>query len=134
VTLISLIVIAWISYDSARVMAEALAPLEQMESVRHVAIYGPWAMCVIAAIMLASMLVHVRARLARAREMRAKLQRAVQQEHAARQGAEEADHKKDQFLATAGDRSLAHRPKALDVQLHAQPACRPRRQRVRARA
>ena len=65
-----------------------------------IAIYGPWAMCAIAAILLASMLVHLRAVEARAREIHAELQRAVRREHAARQGAEEADHKKDQFLAT----------------------------------
>jgi signal transduction histidine kinase len=65
-----------------------------------IATYGPWALCAIAAIVLASMLVHLRAVEARAREIHAELQRAVRQEHAARQGAEEADHKKDQFLAT----------------------------------
>jgi len=100
VTLISLIAIAWISYDSARVMADAVSSLGHMDSVRRFAIYGPWAMCVIAAIMLVSILVHVAATQARAREIRAELQRAVRQEHDARQGAEEADHKKDQFLAT----------------------------------
>jgi len=100
VALISLIAIAWISYDSARVMADAVSSLGHMDSVRRFAIYGPWAMCVIAAIMLVSILVHVAATQARAREIRAELQRAVRQEHDARQGAEEADHKKDQFLAT----------------------------------
>jgi len=106
VTLMSLIAIAWISYDSARVMAEALDSFDQtrtvprIESARRFATYGPWAMCGIAGIMLASILVHVAASLARARKIRADLQRAVRQEHAAREGAEEADHKKDQFLAT----------------------------------
>lgn len=100
VTVISLIAIAWVSYDSARVMSDAVDSLGPMESARRFAIYGPWAMCAIAAIMLAWILVHVRATQARAREIRAELQRAVRQEHAARQGAEEADHKKDQFLAT----------------------------------
>ena len=100
VTLVSLIAIAWVSYDSARVMAETLDSVDQIESARRFAIYGPWAMCGISVIMLAWMLVHVRATQARAREVRAELQRAVRQEHAARQGAEEADHKKDQFLAT----------------------------------
>ena len=100
VTLISIIAIAWISYDSARVMADAVRSLGRMDSVRRFAMYGPWTMCVIAAIMLASILVHVAATQERAREIRADLLRAVRQEHAARQGAEEADHKKDQFLAT----------------------------------
>ena len=104
VTLISLIAIAWISYGSARVMADALDSLGhtelQREPARRFAMYGPWAMCAIAVIMLASILGHVAATLARAREIRADLLRAVRQEHAARQGAEEADHKKDQFLAT----------------------------------
>jgi signal transduction histidine kinase len=106
VTLISLIAIAWISYDSARVMAETVNSLDQADAVlrtasaRRFAIYGPWAMCAIAAIMLGSMLVRVRSMQVRARESRAELQRAVRLEHAARQGAEEADHKKDQFLAT----------------------------------
>lgn len=99
-TLVSLIGIAWVSYDSARVMADALDSVDHLQSARRFAIYGPWAMCGIAVIMLASMLVHVRATRARAREIRAELQRAVRQEHAAREGAEEADHKKDQFLAT----------------------------------
>lgn len=96
VTLISLIAIAWISYDAARAMADAVSSLGQMDSARRFAIFGPWVMCVIAAIMLVSILVHVRATQARDREMRAELQRAIRQEHAA----EEADHKKDQFLAT----------------------------------
>lgn len=106
VTLISLIAIAWISYDSARVMAAAVDSLDhpravlRIESARRFAMYGPWAMCVIAGIMLASMLGHVAATQARAREIRADLLRAVRQEHTARQGAEEADHRKDQFLAT----------------------------------
>lgn len=100
VTLISLIAIAWISYDSARAMAGAINSLDHLNSARRFATYGPWAMCGIAAIMLAWILVHVRATQERAREMRAELQRAVRQEHAAREGAEQADHKKDQFLAT----------------------------------
>ena len=100
VTLISLIAIAWISSHSALVMADAVNSLDHMESARRFAIYGPWAMCAIAAIMLASILVHVAATQAQAREIRADLLHAVRQEHAARQGAEEADHKKDQFLAT----------------------------------
>jgi signal transduction histidine kinase len=100
VTLISVIAIAWISYDSARSMAEALESLDHIQSVHRFAVYGPWAMCAIAALMLASALVYVAATQARARKIRADLQRAIRQEHAARQGAEEADHKKDQFLAT----------------------------------
>ena len=104
VTLISLIAIAWISYDSARAWADAVDSLGHTElqgaSARRFALYGPWAMCVIAVIMLAWIVVHVRATQARAREIRTELQRAVRQEHDARQGAEEADHKKDQFLAT----------------------------------
>lgn len=100
VTLLSLIVIAWLSYDSARAMAGAVNSPGQMDSARPFAIYGPWAMCVIAVIMLGWMLVHLRAAQTRAREIRAELQRAIREEHAARQGAEEADHKKDQFLAT----------------------------------
>lgn len=101
VTLISLMAMAWVSAHSANVMAEAADPLEQtrVESARRFAIYGPWAMCGISVILLASMLVHVRATLARARAIRAELQRAVHQEHTARQGAEEADHMKDLFLA-----------------------------------
>ena len=100
VALVSLIAIAWMSYDSARVMAGALDSVDHVESARRFAMYGPWAMCGIAVIMLASMLIHVRATQAQARKIRAELQRDIRQEHAARQGAEEADHKKDQFLAT----------------------------------
>lgn len=105
VTLISLVALAWISYDSARVMAETVGSLDadavpRIESARRFATYGPWAMCGITGIMLASLLVHVAATQARAWEIRADLQRAVRQEHAARQGAEESDHRKDQFLAT----------------------------------
>lgn len=95
VTLISLIAIAWISYDSARATAAAVDPLSHLDSARRLAIYGPWAMCVISAIMLAWVVVQVRATQAKAREVSGELQRAVRQEHAA----EEADHKKDQFLA-----------------------------------
>lgn len=103
--LLSLIAIAWISYDSARVMAEAVDSLgpthtARIESARRFAIYGPWAMYGVAAVTLASMMVYVAFTLERARETRHELQRAVRQEHTARQGAEEADHKKDQFLAT----------------------------------
>ena len=72
----------------------------RMESARRVAIYGPWGMCLIAVIMFSSMLVHIGATLERAREIRSELQRSVQREHVAREGAEEADHMKDQFLAT----------------------------------
>jgi signal transduction histidine kinase len=100
VTVISLIAIAWISYDSARVMAGALDSVDHIESARRFAMYGPWAMCGIATIMLASTLAYVRATQARARKIRAELHHAIRQEHAARKGAEEADHKKDQFLAT----------------------------------
>ena len=100
VALTSLIAIAWISSHSALVMAGAVDSLDHMESARRFAVYGPWAMCAIAAIMLASILVRVAATQAQAREIRADLLHAVRQEHAARQGAEEADHKKDQFLAT----------------------------------
>lgn len=100
VTLISLIAIAWMSYDSARLMADTARSLGHVEAVHRFAMYGPWVMCVIAAIMLASIVINVAATQTRAWEIRAELQRAVRQEHAARQGAEEADHKKDQFLAT----------------------------------
>lgn len=100
VILISLIAIAWVSYDTARVMAGALDSLGHPAPAHRFAVYGPWAMCGIAGVMLAWMLVYLRAMQARAGEIRAELQRAVREEHAARQGAEEADHKKDQFLAT----------------------------------
>ena len=105
VTLISLIAIAWLSSGSARAMAKAVESLDagavpRIEAARRFATYGPWAMGGIAGIMLASILVHAAATQARAWEIRADLQHAVRQEHAARQGAEEADHKKDQFLAT----------------------------------
>jgi signal transduction histidine kinase len=49
---------------------------------------------------LIATLVRARITLARARKLGAELQREVRQEHMARQGAEEADHLKDQFLAT----------------------------------
>lgn len=126
VTLVSLIAIAWISGRSARVLAGTIDSLRQpravpsetvatheeqeraslmasdarVESARRFAIYGPWGVCLIALVMLSSMLVRVRTMLARARETGVELQRAVRQEHLARQGAEEADHMKDQFLAT----------------------------------
>lgn len=126
VTLVSLIAIAWISDRSARVLAgtidslrharavqsEAVATDEEqeraspvafdarVESARRFAIYGPWGICLIAVVMLSAMLVRVRTTLARARETGVELQRAVRQEHMAREGAEEADHMKDQFLAT----------------------------------
>lgn len=110
VTLISLLVLAWISGRSARVLVAAAGHTSavQMEgdrldsrvdAARRIATYGPWAMCLLAVIMLSAMLVHVAATLARAREIRAALQRAVRQEHTARQGAEEADQMKNQFLA-----------------------------------
>ena len=98
VTVVSLIAIAWISGHSAGVLADSVG--DAPESARRFATYGPWALCLIAAIMLAAITVYVRATLARAQEIRAGLQRAIRQEHSARQGAEDADHKKDQFLAT----------------------------------
>ncbi|HEX9130556.1 MAG TPA: CHASE3 domain-containing protein, partial [Gemmatimonadaceae bacterium] len=70
------------------------------EAARRFAIYGPWSMCLIAVIILASMLVNVAPTLARAQEIRDELIRAVRKEHTARQSAEEADEVKDQFLAT----------------------------------
>lgn len=106
VTLVALIAIAWISSDSARHLAELAVSLDpahagmSIKSARRFAIYGPWVMCGIAGIMLATMLAHVHATSARARMIRADLQRAVRQEHTMRQGAEDADHKKDAFLAT----------------------------------
>lgn len=100
-TLISLIVLAWISYGSARVMAAAVDSRDaRLASARRIVTYGPWAISVTAGVMLASIVVHVASTQARARKIRVDLLRAVRQEHAARQGAEEADHKKDQFLAT----------------------------------
>ena len=98
VTVVSLIAIAWISGHSAGVLADSVGGAP--ESARRFATYGPWALCLIAAIMLAAIMVYLRSTLARAQEIRAGLQRAVRQEHTARQGAEDADHKKDQFLAT----------------------------------
>lgn len=102
IAIVSLIAIAWISGHSARVLAGAtVATLEEdVESARRFAIYGPWAVCLIAAIMLASITVYVRSTLARDQEIRGELERAVGQEHTARQGAEEVAQKKDQFLAT----------------------------------
>jgi signal transduction histidine kinase len=125
VTVVSLIAIAWVSGHSARVLAETIDSLRQprtvqsetvatheeerasltafdarVESARRFAIYGPWAISLIALVMLSWMLVRALTTLARARETRVELQRAVRHEHMARQGAEEADHMKDQFLAT----------------------------------
>ncbi|HEX7829776.1 MAG TPA: HAMP domain-containing sensor histidine kinase [Thermoanaerobaculia bacterium] len=100
VTLISLIAIAWISSDSARDMAGAISPRDHPDSAQRFAIYGPWVMCGIAAILFASILIRAAGTLARARRVRGELQRVIRREHAARTGAEEADHKKDQFLAT----------------------------------
>jgi hypothetical protein len=84
VTLISLLVLAWISGRSARVLVAAAGHTSavQMEgdrldsrvdAARRIATYGPWAMCLLAVIMLSAMLVHVAATLARAREIRAAL-------------------------------------------------------------
>lgn len=116
VALVSLVVIAWISGRSARVLAGTIDSLRdtravqsetvatpvdaRVESARRFATYGPWVLCLIAAILLASMLAYVGSTQARAREIRTELQRIIRREHAARQGAEEADHKKDRFLAT----------------------------------
>ncbi|HEX6083346.1 MAG TPA: HAMP domain-containing sensor histidine kinase [Thermoanaerobaculia bacterium] len=123
VTLVGLIAIASLSGRSARVLAGAIDSQRQwqsetvttdqeqeqaspaafdarVESARRFAIYGPWGMCLFALIMLASLLVRLRTTLARAHEAGVELQRAVHQEQMARQGAEEADHMKDQFLAT----------------------------------
>ena len=123
VALVSLVAIAWVSGHSAGVLAAAIdspgpartvqsgtaairvadSPASadvRVKSARRFAIYGPWSMCLIALVTLLSMLVRVRTTLSRAHEARAELQSAVRQEHLARQGAEEADHMKDQFLAT----------------------------------
>ena len=100
VTLIGLIAVAWLSAGSARLLAAAADSPDGIEPARRVAVYGPWVMCALAASMLAWIVVHIRTTEARAQEIRDELQRAVRQEHLARQGAEEADQKKDQFLAT----------------------------------
>ena len=70
------------------------------DAARRFAIYGPWTMCLIAVIILSSTLVNVAATLARARQIRDDLKRAIRKEHTARQSAEEAGEVKDQFLAT----------------------------------
>lgn len=98
-TLVSLMAIAWISSHSASVLTGAVDSID-LESARRFATYGPWSMCLIAVILLALTLMYVDTKLTRARESRADLLRIVRQEHAAREGAEEADHRKDQFLAT----------------------------------
>ena len=112
-TVVALIAIAWISGRSAHVLAGTIDSVEaargatldeqdreSLESARRVATYGPWALCLIAATMLTTVTLYIRSTLERAAKVRAELQSAVLRENTARQGAEEADHKKDQFLAT----------------------------------
>lgn len=117
VTVISLIGIAWLSERSARSMADTLASLgatravqstgigrssdavARLATAQEIAFYGPWAMCLLAVIMLTSIVVHADITQARARQNREDLHRALGQEHTARQDAEEADRRKNQFLA-----------------------------------
>lgn len=117
VTLISLVALAWVSERSVRSMDEALESLgttravsseevtsspdaqARLERARRFAYYGPWAMCLLAVILLAAIVLHADITQARSREVRADLHRALTQEHAARQDAEEADRRKDHFLA-----------------------------------
>jgi signal transduction histidine kinase len=116
VTLISLVAIAWLSERSARSIADALDSLDartvqsqgmprspddaaRLETARRIAFYGPWSMCLLAVIVLAAVAVRADVTQARARQIRAELHRALSQEHTAREDAEEADRRKDQFLA-----------------------------------
>jgi Signal transduction histidine kinase len=70
------------------------------EAARRFAIYGPRAMCVIAVIMFASLLLQVAATLRREQAMRDDLRSAAREEHAGRELAQEADRMKEQLLAT----------------------------------
>ena len=67
---------------------------------RRYALYGPWAMSLIAVILFVLMVVQAVALLQRGRILREELRNAALQEHAARERVQEADQLKNQFLAT----------------------------------
>lgn len=69
-------------------------------AARAYALYGPWAMCAIAAVMFAILIAQVSSALRRSSEMSEHLRRAVLREQTARERAQQADQMKDQFLAT----------------------------------
>jgi signal transduction histidine kinase len=106
VSLIGFIALTWIVSDSGQAMSAVLGShpdvraTPAIDAARRLAIYGPWGMFVLSAIVLAGILVDVHASQTKALQAQSELQRAVRQEHAACQGAQEADHRKDQFLAT----------------------------------
>lgn len=99
---------ATVSRDIARVLeavrAEELrdfnVQVAKVGSVRRYALYGPWAMCLIAVILFVLMVVQAVAVLRRGRFLREELRNAALQEHAARERVQEADQLKNQFLAT----------------------------------
>jgi signal transduction histidine kinase len=66
---------------------------------RRYALYGPWAMCLIAVILFGLMVMQAVAMLRRGRILREELRNAALQEHAARERVQEADLVKNQFLA-----------------------------------
>lgn len=70
------------------------------ESELHVARDAPWVMCSLAVTMLVVMFVSVVQAFRAELSSRDDLQRAIAQEHLARQRAEDADQMKDRFLAT----------------------------------
>ena len=72
----------------------------KVDSARRYALYGPWAMCLIAVILFVLMVVQAVATLRRGRILREELRNAALQEHAARERVQEADQLKSQFLAT----------------------------------
>lgn len=72
----------------------------KVESARRYALYGPWAMCLIAVILFGLMVMQAVAMLRRGRTLREELRNVALQEHAARERVQEADHLKNQFLAT----------------------------------
>jgi signal transduction histidine kinase len=76
------------------------AQIATAASVRRGALYGPWAMCAVAALMFALMLAQAARTLRIESALRDDLRRAVAHEHAARQRAQRADRTKDRFLAT----------------------------------
>lgn len=97
-----------VSSDIARVLevvrSEELRNFDmqaaKVESARRYALYGPWAMCLIAVTLFGLMVMQAVAMLRRGRFLREELRNAALQEHAARERVQEADQLKNQFLAT----------------------------------
>ena len=102
------------SVEDAKVRGEIARVLEDVRSeerrqldlqaanvgrARRYALYGPWAMCLIAVTLFGLMVRQAAVMLRRGRILREELRNAALQEHAARERVQEADLVKNQFLA-----------------------------------